>query len=89
MGASLTIFLDTLLYAGCTVLFAMETLLVAHYPQMPRQQKTETILVAHNPQMPPSENTGTSLLAHYPQMPLLVKNGDNPGSTLSANATVS
>ena len=39
MGASLTIFLDTLLYAGCTVLFAMETLLVAHYPQMPPSAK--------------------------------------------------
>jgi hypothetical protein len=36
--------------------------------------------------MPLPVKTGTFLVAHYPQMLLSVKNGDNTGSALTANA---
>jgi hypothetical protein len=62
--------------------------MVAHYLQMPPSKKTGTIMVADYPQMPPSEKMGTIVVAHYLQMPPSEKNGDNSGSTLSANAAV-
>jgi hypothetical protein len=35
------------------------------------------------------QKTGTSLVPHYPQMPPSVKNGNNTGTTLSANVAIS
>jgi hypothetical protein len=45
----------------------METIVVAHYPQMPSSMKKETILVALYPQMPLSVKMETILVAYYAQ----------------------